>query len=154
MLQHSQSAAMLHCHQAQPQRWRGVATTKSRRIACNSSGAGAILLGSGASRAQCVAAAAGAPSAAEVRVCSSAAKCRCSTLLRTSNTHQHHHRRLHHDNQQQQGQSDGDGAPLPGLRVYAASTAAEFRAAGYLRARSFYSVPEGRSEFAARASSL
>lgn len=40
--------------------------------------------------------------------------------------------------------------PLPGLHVAEAASAAEFRAAGYLRACSLYTVPKDRSEFAAR----
>jgi hypothetical protein len=40
--------------------------------------------------------------------------------------------------------------PPPTLRVRAASSAADYRAAGYLRAYSFYSFPPDRSEFAAR----
>lgn len=46
-----------------------------------------------------------------------------------------------------QGQAAG---PLPALRVSVATTPAEFRAAGYLRAYSFYAFPPDRSEFAAR----
>ncbi|KAI8466093.1 MAG: hypothetical protein J3K34DRAFT_70518 [Monoraphidium minutum] len=44
-----------------------------------------------------------------------------------------------------------EAGPLPALRVTVAASAAEFRAAGYLRAHSFYSFPPDRSEFAARA---
>lgn len=42
---------------------------------------------------------------------------------------------------------------LQGLEITNARSQAEFRAAGYLRAYSFYSFPPDRSEFAARVSS-
>lgn len=47
--------------------------------------------------------------------------------------------------------SSSSGPPrLVDVNVRKASTAAELRAAAYLRAISFYTYPEGRSEFAAR----
>jgi hypothetical protein len=45
-----------------------------------------------------------------------------------------------------------DGQQLTGLRVSLAASEAEYRAAGYLRAYSFYDFPPDRSEFAARVS--
>jgi len=46
------------------------------------------------------------------------------------------------------------GQPVLDLAMSQARTAAELRGAAYLRAVTFYSYPEGRSEFAARVSEL
>lgn len=47
--------------------------------------------------------------------------------------------------QQQRG-----AVTLPHLRIHSATTVAELRSAAYLRAYTFYTYPEGRSQFSTR----